>query len=110
MSQLKPKGYIGGYGRTDFQVVSAEHLFESITNKLYKLPDDCVLYPGHNYHGCFYSTIGEEMKFNKRIPANQRLEAFVAIMNSLNLSDPKKIDVSVKVNLKGGWIDDVNNA
>jgi sulfur dioxygenase len=99
--------YIGGCGRTDLQVGSAEHMFESITNKLYKLPDDCVLYPGHNYDGCFYSTIGEEKKFNKRIPASQSLEAFVAIMNSLNLPEPKKIDLSVKANLKGGWIDDV---
>lgn len=95
--------YIGNCGRTDFQGGSSEQMYHSIKDKLYTLPDDCVLYPGHNYHGCLSSTIGEEKKFNHRIPESQTLDGFVNLMNNLKLPHPKKIHISVPANIVGGW-------
>jgi sulfur dioxygenase len=101
--------YIGRCGRTDFQGGSSRQMFESIMDKLYKLPDSCVLYPGHDYHGCLYSTIGEEKKFNHRIPENQTLEKFEHIMQNLNLRHPAKIHTAVPANIKGGVMEEESN-
>jgi hypothetical protein len=77
-------------------------LFESI-NKLYKrLPDECIVYPGHDYEGNLESTIGEEKKYNQRIFEGQSLEKFTEIMNNLNLKAPEKLHLSVPSNLIGG--------
>jgi sulfur dioxygenase len=92
---------IGGCGRTDFQKGSAEALYDSITGKLFALPEDTLVYPGHDYHGRRVSTIGEEKASNPRLAGKTR-EEFVQIMNALDLPEPKQIRVAVPANLEGG--------
>jgi len=89
---------IRGTGRTDFQQGSAERLYESITNKLFTLPDDTIVYPGHDYKGVMSSTIGLEKRFNPRIGQNKTKSEFIEIMNNLNLALPKKIHEAVPAN------------
>jgi sulfur dioxygenase len=89
-------------GRTDFQQGSPEQLFESITQQLFSLPDDCVLYPGHDYEGRTASTIGEERRFNPRIGGGAKKEDFVGYMNNLGLPHPKLIAIAVPANMKAG--------
>ncbi|XP_026226799.1 persulfide dioxygenase ETHE1, mitochondrial-like isoform X5 [Anabas testudineus] len=91
---------IRGCGRTDFQQGCAEKLYQSIHEKIFTLPDMCLIYPAHDYLGRTASTVGEERKFNPRLTKN--LEEFVNIMNNLNLPKPKKIDISVPANLVCG--------
>lgn len=99
--------FIRGCGRTDFQGGSPETLFDSVRNKLFSLPDDTIVYPGHDYKGMVCSMIGEEKKHNPRLKMANSRSQFVEIMNGLNLAYPKKIDVAVPVNLKAGKIDSV---
>ncbi|XP_029695060.1 persulfide dioxygenase ETHE1, mitochondrial isoform X1 [Takifugu rubripes] len=91
---------IRGCGRTDFQQGSPEKLFGSIHQKIFTLPDECLVYPAHDYIGQLMSTVGEERKFNPRL--TKSLDEFVNIMNNLNLPKPKKIDISVPANLVCG--------
>lgn len=88
---------IRGAGRTDFQNGSAEQLYDSITQKLFILPEETLVYPGHDYRGLTVSTIGEEKRFNARI-ANRTREEFVRLMASLHLPPPKKISEAVPAN------------
>ena len=88
---------IGGCGRTDFQSGDAGTLYDNITTKLFTLPDETLVYPGHDYHGRRVSCIGEEKHNNPRL-ANKSREEFIAIMAALNLPLPKLIDVSVPAN------------
>ncbi|KAK2909919.1 hypothetical protein Q8A73_007634 [Channa argus] len=81
---------IRGCGRTDFQQGCAKKLYESIHQKIFTLPEECLIYPAHDYLGRTVSTVGEERKFNPRLTKN--LEEFVNIMNNLNLPKPKKMD------------------
>lgn len=92
-------------GRTDFQQGSPEILFSSIREKLFTLPDDTIVYPGHDYKGIQHSSIKEEKLLNPRIGLNKTKEEFINIMNNLNLAHPKKIDVAVPANLNCGKID-----
>jgi glyoxylase-like metal-dependent hydrolase (beta-lactamase superfamily II)/rhodanese-related sulfurtransferase len=94
--------FIRGCGRTDFQQGDPSMLFRSITRKLYTLPDETLVYPGHDYNGKSVSTIGEEMQHNPRIPATQTEADFTELMNSLNLPRPKHIDEAVPANLGCG--------
>jgi len=94
--------FIRGCGRTDFQEGSATTLYESITQKLYTLPDDTVVYPGHNYNGLPYSTIAEEKQHNPRLFAGQTKEHFVETMNKLTLAPPKLLDKALPLNKKCG--------
>lgn len=94
--------FIRGTGRTDFQQGSSEALYDSINNKLFALPDDTIVYPGHDYKGMWSSTIGEEKRFNPRVGGGKSLSEFVEIMNNLNLANPRKIDIAVPANLKCG--------
>ncbi|TVQ64957.1 MAG: MBL fold metallo-hydrolase [Spirulina sp. DLM2.Bin59] len=89
--------FIRGCGRTDFQSGSAAALYESITEKLFTLPDHVWVYPGHDYRGHTVSTIGEEKQYNPRL-AGQDKAAFVELMGSLNLPNPKKIMEAVPAN------------
>uniref|UniRef100_A0A0N5BSC3 Persulfide dioxygenase ETHE1, mitochondrial n=1 Tax=Strongyloides papillosus TaxID=174720 RepID=A0A0N5BSC3_STREA len=91
---------IRGCGRTDFQGGSAEKLYKSITEKIFKLPEHYNVYPGHDYNGVHNSTIREEKKYNPRL--TKSLEEFVEIMKNLNLDKPKQIEKAVPVNLKDG--------
>ncbi len=93
---------IRGCGRTDFQAGDAPTLYDSITHKLFALADDTVVYPGHDYHGRTASTIGEEKRFNPRLGGGKELDAFVEIMDGLNLPDPARIRESVPGNMRCG--------
>jgi len=93
---------IGGCGRTDFQQGSSESLYHSVTQKLFTLPDDTLVYPAHDYKGLSVSSIGEEKRYNGRLGGGRSRDEFYRIMDNLNLAKPKKIDVSVPANLKCG--------
>ena len=92
---------IRGTGRTDFQHGDAAAQYDSIFNKLLMLPDDTLVYPAHDYKGDTVSTIGEEKVYNPRLQVSSEAE-YVAIMENLNLANPKMMDVAVPANLKIG--------
>ncbi|MDA9221555.1 MBL fold metallo-hydrolase [Methylophilaceae bacterium] len=94
---------INGCGRTDFQSGSSQQLYKSITEKLFTLPDNTKVFPGHDYHGNKRSTIGDEKKSNPRL-AGKSLEDFINIMDNLNLPKPKLIDEAVPANLTLGLV------
>ena len=93
---------IRGCGRTDFQQGSAHKLFHSIKDKLFALPDDYAVYPGHDYVGRTASSIGEEKKLNPRIGGQANEGDFVGFMDNMHLPHPKKLDIAVPANLKAG--------
>lgn len=88
---------IDGCGRTDFQSGSADALYDSVTGKLFTLPDDTRMWPGHDYKGQAVSTIGWEKRHNARL-ANRTREDFVRLMGELKLPKPKLIEVAVPAN------------
>ena len=92
---------INGTGRTDFQNGSSKDAYDSIFNRLLKLPSNTVLYPGHDYNGKKYGTIGDEKKFNPRLQVNN-VDEYVELMSNLNLAKPKLIDENVSRNIKLG--------
>ncbi len=92
---------IGGCGRTDFQNGSAEALWHSITEKLFKLDEQTLVYPAHDYKGRRVSSVGEEKRFNARVAGKTR-EEFLSVMNNLNLPMPARIQEAVPANLEGG--------
>ena len=92
---------INSTGRTDFQNGNSKDAYESIFNKLLKLPEDTLLYPGHDYNGKKVSSIGNEKKFNPRLQV-KNAEEYVKIMSDLNLSKPKNIEANIKRNIKLG--------
>ena len=94
---------INGTGRTDFQNGSSKDAYNSLFNKLLKLPDDTVLYPGHDYNGKLSSTIGKEKQHNPRLQV-ENVDQYIEIMSNLNLSKPKMIDHNISKNLKLGKI------
>ncbi len=85
-------------GRTDFQSGDAATLYRSIHEKLFSLPDETLVYPGHDYDGRFISSIAQEKQRNPRLNHNKTLDEFVAIMNGLDLPYPRKIDFAVPGN------------
>ena len=92
---------INGTGRTDFQNGSSKDAYNSIFNRLLKLPEDTILYPGHDYNGKEFSTIGNEKKFNPRLQV-KNVDEYVELMSNLNLAKPKLIDINVSRNIKLG--------
>lgn len=94
--------FIRGCGRTDFQQGDPFKLYRSITEKLYTLPDDTLVFPGHDYKGELVSTIGEEKQHNPRVSVKQTEVGFVTVMNAINLPRPKHIDEAVPANLRCG--------
>ena len=92
---------INGTGRTDFQNGSSEDAYNSLFNKLLKLPDDTLLYPGHDYNGKLVSTIGNEKKLNPRLQVNSADE-YAEIMSKLNLSKPELMDSNIQSNIRLG--------
>jgi glyoxylase-like metal-dependent hydrolase (beta-lactamase superfamily II)/rhodanese-related sulfurtransferase len=93
---------VRGAGRTDFQGGNAHRLFRSIREQLFTLPDDCVVWPAHDYEGRTSSTIGEERAFNPRIGGGAREEDFVGYMQNLGLPHPKQIAIAVPANMRAG--------
>ena len=92
---------INGTGRTDFQNGSAKDAYNSIFNRLLKLPEETLLYPGHDYNGKKVSSIGNEKKFNPRLQVNGEKE-YLEILNNLNLPEPKLMGINVARNIKLG--------
>ena len=92
---------INGTGRTDFQGGNSEDSYNSIFNRLLKLPEETLLYPAHDYNGQTVSSIGKEKKFNPRLQVNG-INEYIDIMNNLNLSKPKLMDINVASNIKLG--------
>jgi glyoxylase-like metal-dependent hydrolase (beta-lactamase superfamily II)/rhodanese-related sulfurtransferase len=92
---------IRGTGRTDFQNGDPRAQYDSIFNKLLKLPEDTLVYPAHDYKGETVSTIGEERACNPRLQVTS-VDAYVALMNNLNLPNPKMMDVAVPANMRVG--------
>ncbi len=95
---------IDGCGRTDFQSGDAGTLYDSLTQKLFHLPDETLVYPAHDYKGRTESTIGHERTHNSRVAGRTR-EEFVEMMRNLNLPRPKLIDVAVPANRQLGLRD-----
>lgn len=100
--------FIRGCGRTDFQQGSPELMYDSITTKLFTLPDETEVYPGHNYMGIEKSTIGEEKIYNPRL-AGKTKDEFIEIMNNLHLPHPHKLQESVPANLVCGDLSKVTS-
>ena len=98
---------INGTGRTDFQNGDAKEQYNSIFNKLLKLPENTYVYPAHDYNGKKFSTIGEQRSNNPRLQVSS-VDQYVEIMNNLNLANPKMMDVAVPANLKGLTLDQLN--
>ena len=92
---------INGTGRTDFQNGNSKEAYNSIFNKLLKLPEDTFLYPAHDYKGEKVSTIGKEKKQNPRLQVNS-VDEYVEMMSNLNLKKPAQIDFNVKKNINLG--------
>jgi sulfur dioxygenase len=84
-------------GRADFQNGNASQLYHSITSVLFTLPDDTIVYPGHDYNGYTITTIGEERRFNSRI-AGRTHDEFITVMSALGLPAPRKLAESVPAN------------
>ena len=92
---------INGTGRTDFQNGNSKDSYNSIFNKLLKLPEETLLYPAHDYKGKKVSTIGKEKKNNPRLQVNS-VDEYVDIMNNLNLKKPAEIETNVSRNINLG--------
>src|SRR6266481_5348509 len=92
---------IRGTGRTDFQNGDPRAQYDSIFNKLLKLPDETLVYPAHDYKGETVSTIGEEKMFNPRLQVKS-IDEYVELMNGLELPNPKMMDVAVPANMRVG--------
>jgi glyoxylase-like metal-dependent hydrolase (beta-lactamase superfamily II)/rhodanese-related sulfurtransferase len=92
---------IRGTGRTDFQNGDARAQYESIFNRLLKLPDETLVYPAHDYKGETVSTIAEERYFNPRLQV-KTVDEYIDLMSKLNLPDPKMMDIAVPANVRVG--------
>jgi glyoxylase-like metal-dependent hydrolase (beta-lactamase superfamily II)/rhodanese-related sulfurtransferase len=95
---------IRGAGRTDFQHGSARTLFESVRRELFSLPDECLVYPAHDYRGLTASSIGEERRHNPRLGGERNAGDFEGTMQNLGLAHPRQIEHAVPANLVCGRI------
>ncbi len=93
---------IRGTGRTDFQNGDAEAQYDSLFGKLLRLPEKTLVFPAHDYNGMTVSTIGEEKRHNPRLQVADK-QAYVDLMNSLKLEDPRLMDVAVPANRRCGF-------
>jgi glyoxylase-like metal-dependent hydrolase (beta-lactamase superfamily II)/rhodanese-related sulfurtransferase len=93
---------IRGAGRCDFQRGSAHALYRSITQQIFSLPDECLLFPAHDYSGRTVSSVAEERAYNPRVGGAADERDFVGLMENLNLPHPKQIDAAVPANMRSG--------
>ena len=98
---------INGTGRTDFQNGSSHDAYNSLFNKLLKLPEKTLVYPAHDYNGKKYSTIKNEKRNNPRLQVSS-VEEYVKIMDNINLENPKTMGIAVSANIKGFTLDHIN--
>ncbi len=96
--------FIRGCGRTDFQQGDAHTLYRSVHERIFSLPDDTVIYPGHDYRGHCCSTVGEEKRHNPRLNASIGVEDFISIMAGLDLPNPRYLEVALPANLACGRV------
>ena len=93
---------IRGCGRTDFQQGDARRLFRSVRGQIFSLPDECMVYPGHDYRGLTMTSVGEEKLYNPRLAESIGEGDFVGYMENLGLAHPKQMAIAVPANLKCG--------
>jgi glyoxylase-like metal-dependent hydrolase (beta-lactamase superfamily II)/rhodanese-related sulfurtransferase len=93
---------IRGAGRTDFQGGDPRTLYRSLAANVFSLPDDCMLYPAHDYLGRTASTVGEERRFNPRLGGDANEDDFAGYMNNLGLPHPKLMEAAVPANMRSG--------
>jgi glyoxylase-like metal-dependent hydrolase (beta-lactamase superfamily II) len=93
---------IGGCGRTDFQGGDPAALYRSVHDRIFTLPDETIVCPGHDYRGRTASSVGEERASNPRLGGGRTAEEFAAIMAALDLPPPKKLDLAVPANRRCG--------
>ena len=98
---------INGTGRTDFQNGNPNHQYYSLFDRILKLPEKTLVYPAHDYKGKKASTIGDEKQNNPRLKVKS-VDQYVELMNSLNLDNPKMIDIAISANIKGKTLDQIN--
>ena len=98
--------FIRGCGRTDFQQGDSATLYDSVHTQLFSLPDDTILFPGHDYRGHSTSTVAEEKAHNPRLKTSISKEAFIGIMDALDLAYPKRIHEALPANLACGFAED----
>jgi len=98
---------IDSTGRTDFQTGNSFHAYDSLFNKLLKLPEKTLVYPAHDYNGKKYSTIENEKNNNPRLKVKSA-EEYADMMSNLNLENPKMIDIAVPANIKGLTLEQIN--
>ncbi len=94
-------------GRTDFQTGNSHDAYDSIFNKLLKLPEKTFVYPAHDYNGKKYSTIENEKNNNPRLQVSS-VEKYAEIMDNLNLENPEMMDIAVPANIKGFTLNQIN--
>lgn len=94
--------FVRDVGRTDFQQGSNQKMFDSIRGKLFGLPKDTLVYPGHDYRGQTVSTIAEEERLNPKVGAARSFEHFKSEMDAMKLGPPKRLHIAVPANLKCG--------
>jgi glyoxylase-like metal-dependent hydrolase (beta-lactamase superfamily II)/rhodanese-related sulfurtransferase len=97
---------IRGCGRSDFQQGDAAKLYRSITEQIFTLPDDCAIYPAHDYNGRTRSSVAEEKAFNPRVGGGANERDFVQYMKAMQLPHPKKIDEALPANMRSGMPED----
>ena len=93
---------IRGSGRTDFQEGDAAAMYRSVHEQIFSLPDECLLYPAHDYRGLTATSVGEERRFNPRLGGEIGVGDFAGYMKNMRLAHPKLIDVAVPANLRCG--------
>ena len=98
---------INATGRTDFQSGSSYDAYDSLFNKLLKLPEETLVYPAHDYNGKKYSTIQKEKSNNPRLQVSSA-EEYAEMMNNLNLEFPETMNIAIPANIKGLTLDQVN--
>ena len=93
---------IRGAGRTDFQQGDARALYRSVREKIFALPESCLLYPAHDYRGLTVTSVAEEARYNPRLGGQLSQSDFAGYMAHLGLPHPKKLDIAVPANLVCG--------
>jgi glyoxylase-like metal-dependent hydrolase (beta-lactamase superfamily II)/rhodanese-related sulfurtransferase len=93
---------VRGTGRTDFQGGDATQMYRSVRERIFALPDSCLLYPAHDYRGLTCTSVGEERRFNPRLGDEAALGDFCGHMANLKLAHPKQMDIAVPANLRCG--------
>ncbi|MBV9858478.1 MAG: MBL fold metallo-hydrolase [Alphaproteobacteria bacterium] len=94
--------FIRGSGRTDFQQGDAQAMYRSVHDQIFTLPEECLLYPGHDYRGLTCTSVAEERRYNPRLGGEIALPDFTGYMKNLRLGHPKLLDVAVPANLRCG--------